>query len=234
MDVSQYRKKVMGHLSTGAAKKGLRVMSGNKRMLNLGHAMVGVAAGSGEVLKATELFVLGVVQMSDEVRARFRDELGGALMYTVSGAKELKVKIPSSTKKVKPKHTMSELILKLDSISTDLLILYKDVYLGHGLGEATIEVPRTKEELKIARDKAAQRAAAQGKSEFPEPKATKRVDSPAKVEFLAKVQALWEVLVPTVYELSWSILGEPVATVMDESAKKLGDSPAPEQAAKAA
>jgi hypothetical protein len=214
MDASGYRKEVVKLLPTSEAKRGLRVVSGNKRMLNISRSMVGTVSAISLVLTSTDRFILGY-QMDDSIRAQFRSALGELLFWSFAGAKELKVKMPATTKKVRPKATMTELLMQLNSIGTDLLKLYLQTYRAHGLAHGMEEVPRTAEEMKLATDAAKARAHAQGKKEFPTPKSTKKVESQHRKDFLLLVKNRWEAMVPILYELSWSILNEPVATVLD-------------------
>jgi hypothetical protein len=204
MDASGYRKEVVKLLPTSEAKRGLRVVSGNKRMLNISRSMVGTVSAISLVLTSTDRFILGY-QMDDSIRAQFRSALGELLFWSFAGAKELKVKMPATTKKVRPKATMTELLMQL----------YLQTYRAHGLAHGMEEVPRTAEEMKLATDAAKARAHAQGKKEFPTPKSTKKVESQHRKDFLLLVKNRWEAMVPILYELSWSILNEPVATVLD-------------------
>lgn len=225
MKVSEYSKMVMSTVSVEHAKIGLRTMLGNRRTLNIGHAIIGVNTEVGELMVATADYLAGqpIFQsdgaLSADVGANVREELGDIAWYTMLGAKFLKVRMPASTKKIKPTATPTELLLKINGVSTELLSLFKKTYYAKGLGEPSVELKRSKEEIKLltARMKASGRPG--------EVKPTKKGFSPEKEAFIAAVAEQWQLLIPLLYQLSWSFLKQPISEVMAANHAKLASGP---------
>jgi hypothetical protein len=231
MKVSEYAKMVMGTVSVKDAKTGLRAMLSNKRTLNLGHAIIGVNTEIGELTVATTPFLIGTKPYFDsdgklkaEYAADITEELGDTLWYTILGAKMLRMKVPSSTKKIKPTMLPTELVLKLNEISTELLSLFKKTYYGVGLGEPSVVVDKTPEEIASAQARADARATAEGKTAAPV-RTTKKVPSPGQEAIVARIAELWGELVPLLYQMSWAYLGCSAAEVMDANHAKLASGP---------
>lgn len=221
MDVASYKKAVYSTLSVANAKTGLKTMLRNRTALNIGHAIVGLATETGEFLVGVNKFVLGF-QLSDDMKANIREELGDCMYYATVGAKELKVKIPSSTKKVKSKQTMAEQILLLNRLATEALSLYKHVYYGRGLGSPDELVTLSEEDYQKAIAKSEARAAKTGKP-FDASKVKKEVKtSSASYEGeIEKLRDLWGQVLHTLYGLCWVLLNEAPSVVMDANIAKL-------------
>ena len=131
-----YRKNMAATLSVKPAKAGLRQMLRKQRTLNLGHALVGIGAESGEVVTALMPFITGASQLTAKLKADARPEFGDVLYFTFLGAKMLKLKVPSSTKKVKLKgKTITEAILFLGQMGSEFVGSYKKLYYGLELDE---------------------------------------------------------------------------------------------------
>lgn len=129
MDNSSYKKIILPLVSVKNAKEGIRLNLRKKPSLNLGHAVLGMGTEFGEIRKALSGFLLGH-QLTDEMRSELQEELGDFVFYLTLGAREAKVKMPSATKKLVPKHTLTELIMMVDGLVTDNLSQYKRQYYG--------------------------------------------------------------------------------------------------------
>lgn len=231
MKGNEYAKMVMSTVSVADAKAGLRAMLSNKRTLNIGHAIVGVNTEIGELMSAVMPFLIGVAPFFDttgklkpEYAADIEEELGDLMWYTTLGAKMLKVKLPSTSKKIKPTATPTELVFKANALAVDLLSLFKKTYYGIGLGEAMIELEKTAEEIAAAQARADAIAISRGRSAIPV-RTTKRGPSPTKDAFIARIAEVWAELIPLVYQMSWSYLGKPIGEVMDSNHEKLASGP---------
>lgn len=134
-----YRKNMMATLSVKPAKAGIRQNLRKQKTLNLGHALVGIGAEVGEVLKALGPFVSGASQMTSELRAAARPEFGDVFYFTFLGAKMLKMKVPASTKRAKLKGvTITEALLHLNELGTEFVGDFKKIYYDMPLDEAAI------------------------------------------------------------------------------------------------
>lgn len=225
MKASDYRKLVVQTSSIDAAKKGVRVMASNRQTLTIGLAIVGVATEVGELMAASTRFLIGV-PMNDDVRAAIREQIGDAIWYAVLGAKALKVKLPSTTKKIKPTGTMTELILAANNHATRLLSAYKKMYSGKGLGLPAVVVNRTDEEVAALTERNARRHASLGrKGAPPAAKTTVKVSPEEKLAFIESVREEWAGLINCLYQLSWSTLGGPIGDVMDANEEKIATGP---------
>lgn len=230
MKLVEYKKMVKTLASQGDAKTGLRTMASNRLALNVGHAIIGVCTEVGELLEATTGFLAGHqvfgndgLLIDHDLANHVREELGDIAWYTTLGSIWLKSpKLPSITKKIKPTATKTELLLQINNVSTELLSLFKKVYYGKGLGDKAVEVKMTKAELQIKND----RRKARNLPALPTT-ATKKVNSPGKEELLAKIVAQWELLIPLLYQLSWSFLGQSIGDVMYANHLKLASGPNP-------
>lgn len=213
MDVSTYKKAAFATFDPKIVKAGIRGLASNKQSVILAAAILGLKNETGQLMQAVSKFVLGE-QIKPDLRFAAAVELGDILRYAVIGAKTLKVKVPGSGKKIKPKGTMTESILKLDALSTSLLAHVDLAFDGKGLGAPAVTVQLSAEELAATQA----RAAAKGKESK---KTTKKVDDETRTAALADISAQWAELIQTVYSLCWTLCNQTPGEVMDASVAKL-------------
>lgn len=131
MKSNEYKRQARLTLSpVKIAKAGIRANINKKSKVNIGHALIGVVSEVGELQDTLSRFLTGATQLTDDLRKDAREELGDVLYYVAIGAKELKLKLPTSTKKVKLHGTITEQVLALNYFSTALSGLYKKQYYG--------------------------------------------------------------------------------------------------------
>lgn len=131
-----YRKNLMATLSVKPAKAGLRQMLRKQKTLHVGHAFIGLGAETGEVIETLTPFICGASQLNSELKQKARPEFGDVFYYTYLAAKFLKVKVPSSTKKVRLKGmTITEALLKLSADGSDFVGMYHKMYYGLAIDE---------------------------------------------------------------------------------------------------
>lgn len=130
MKAAAYRKYVATRISPPKiAKAGIRRNIRTRRMVNIGHSIIGVNTESGELMQGLHPYLTGASQMRDEFKVNAREEMGDMAFYLLGSlAKELKVKVPSTTKKVKLSGTLTENILLLNGLCTDMLDVHKKAY----------------------------------------------------------------------------------------------------------
>lgn len=213
MDVSNYRKAALATFDPKIVKAGLRGVASNKQGVILAAAILGLKNETGQLMQAVSKFVLGE-QIKPELRDAAANELGDILRYAVIGAKAIKVKVPGSGKKIKPKQTMTESILRLDALTTNLLAHLDHAFDGSGLGAPSVTVQLSADELAAAQAK----AAAKGKESK---RTTKKVDHETRTTALADISTEWAELIQTVYSLCWTLCQKTPGEVMDASVAKL-------------
>lgn len=132
MNAAQYRKYVAGKVSPPKqAKAGIKAMMRTKKLLNIGHGIEGFAGEIGELMQGLHEYLTGASRLKEEMKGNAREELGDASFYLIGMlAKELKLKVPVTTKKVRLDGTLTANILLLGGLATDLLDLHKKRYYG--------------------------------------------------------------------------------------------------------
>lgn len=130
MKSNEYKRLVRVTLApVKTAKAGIRSNLRKAAIVNIGHAISGVTSEISELMVELKPFLLGE-QLTDAVRSAARPEFGDLLYYVAVGARDLKVKLPSSTKKVRDKSTITTQILALTDLQEKLLGLQKKQYYG--------------------------------------------------------------------------------------------------------
>lgn len=133
MDNAKYARGVFRTLSFKPAKAGVRAIARKRVTLDLAHAITGIACEVGEVHQALNPFLKGL-QLNDQLKNAARPEFGDLLYFLTVACKRAKVKIPSSTKKLRLKGTtLTEALLGLHDISTELLSAHKKAYYDKAL-----------------------------------------------------------------------------------------------------
>lgn len=127
MKAAEYRKYVAGKVSPPKQSKGgIRAMMRTLKLLNIGHGIEGFAGEVGELQQGLHDYLTGASQLREDMKTNAREELGDASFYLLGMlAKELRLKIPSTTKKVKLDGTLTSNILLLGHLGTDLLDAHK-------------------------------------------------------------------------------------------------------------
>lgn len=120
MQIGTFRRNVVRTLATKATKVALRTVSKNTVRTQVAAATVSLKAHTGRLLQVLGGYVLGL-QQTQEMKDEASTVLGDIGADLAVLARTLKVKLPSSTKKIKLVGTRGAAILQLDSQATDLL-----------------------------------------------------------------------------------------------------------------
>lgn len=120
MQIGLFRRNVAKTVATKAIKTALRTVSKNTVRTQLASAAVGLKAHTGHLLQVMGQYLLGA-QQTQEMKDNAFTTLGDIGYDLAALARVLKVKLPSSTKKIKLVGTRGAALLQLDSLATDLL-----------------------------------------------------------------------------------------------------------------
>lgn len=130
MDVATYRRNVFKTLAIKEAKQGVRGLARKNQTINIAHGIVGFRTEVGELMESLSGYVAGR-QLSDDMKIKSQKEFGDMLYYLTVLAKMLKVKLPGSGKKIKLHGiTRTEALLQVDTISNELLDIFKKSFYG--------------------------------------------------------------------------------------------------------
>lgn len=217
MELNLYRKNVFKTLSVKPAKLGLRTVSSNTKRTNVMHCATGFHTEVSEFVVGMAGVITGASRLTDEIKLHLFEELGDALYYTTVLARELKVKLPASTKKVKLKDmTRSAAAMQLLGYASKVGDLAKKNFYGPKMKAG--EVPKfTYTDVKDADGKVIET--------LQKPKEYFVVDKEATealfTERHAKIAALLEQAVPLLWALSFDLFGVPPSDVMAANISKL-------------
>ena len=140
MENSVYKSNVFKTLSVKPAKLGLKYVSRNTNRTNVMHAAIGLMTEAGELLEGLTPYILGVERLSDKMKINAFEEMGDIAYYMVVLSKTLKVKLPTSSKKVRLKGmTRSAAILEILRLATAIANMSKKVFYGPVMAEADRE-----------------------------------------------------------------------------------------------
>lgn len=140
MQLTQYRKFVQNLLSIEPAKVGIKTHLKKKRLMNLGHVIIGLATEVGELITGMRGVIEGSTLLTDDSwRPNAREELGDIAFYMTWIAMIEHVKLPAPTKMVKLTGTPAENLLKLNGLAIDLLDVHKKLYYGREHDEVRIK-----------------------------------------------------------------------------------------------
>lgn len=120
MQIGLFRRNVGKTLIPRPAKLALRTVAKNTMRTQIAQATVALKRHTGQLLQTTGQYLLGLPQTQEMKQDAFAD-LGDIGYDLTALARVLKVKLPSSTKKIKLSGTRGAAILQLDSLATDLL-----------------------------------------------------------------------------------------------------------------
>jgi hypothetical protein len=201
MDTKDFKRNSYKLLSPKTAKEGFRAVARKRRDVNVASSILNIAAATNTFQGAVAEHIHPGVQLNDKLRGAAKHALGPCLQHAVALAKVLKVKVPSSHRKIKSKNTVTGGIMDITRLGGDLLYTYVAA-----VNSARV-VPLTAEEIAAL---PAPKPVAEGKK-AKVAKTDKIVVDPVNVEVL-KVQL--SAYLAAVYEFSWLMLHGPVADVM--------------------
>jgi hypothetical protein len=134
MDTASFKRNVLRTVGVKTAKFGLRNTARESVDTNALHGVFGLNTEVGGLLQNMRPYILGV-QLNDGMLQDAFTSFGGVSYYLVLLAKTLKVKVPGSgTKRHLKGMTPTEALLRLNSLSGDLLYFGMSVFHG-GLGD---------------------------------------------------------------------------------------------------
>lgn len=141
MENNVFRSNVFKTLSVKPAKAGLKYVARDTHRVNVMHAAIGLSTEANELLECMSPYILGYERLTEKMKVHAFEEMGDIGYYMVVLAKQLKVKLPASSKKSRLKDTTrSTAVLELVRISSALANLSKKVFYG----PVTNEVERDK------------------------------------------------------------------------------------------
>ena len=103
MENSVYKSNVFKTLSIKPAKLGLKYVSRNTSRTNVMHACLGMVTEAGELIQGLTPYILGASKLTDPMKVNAFEEMGDIGYYMMVLAKTLKIKLPTSSKKVRLK-----------------------------------------------------------------------------------------------------------------------------------
>lgn len=121
MQIGTFKRHVSKTLTIKGTKTALRTVSKNTARTHIAQATVALKGHTGRLLQVTSQYLLGM-QSTQEMKDESFVTMGDIGYDLTSLARVLKVKLPSSTKKIKLVGTRSAALLQLDSLTTNLLI----------------------------------------------------------------------------------------------------------------
>jgi len=126
-----YRANIFKTLSVKPAKAGLRYVSRNTNRTTVMHAAIGLVTEAGELIQGLTPYILGAERLSEKMRINAFEEMGDLGYYMAVLAKTLKIKMPTSSKKVRLKGmTRSAAILEILRLSSAIANMSKKVFYG--------------------------------------------------------------------------------------------------------
>ena len=140
MENSVYKSNVFKALSIKPAKLGLKYVSRNTSRTNVMHACLGMVTEAGELIQGLTPYILGASKLTDPMKVNAFEEMGDIGYYMMVLAKTLKIKLPTSSKKVRLKGmTRSAALLELLSLCVSMSNMSKKVFYGPVMTTATRE-----------------------------------------------------------------------------------------------
>lgn len=205
--IGTFRKNVMKTLTPKQAKAGLRLVSKNTQRTNLLQASVNLVAHVGALLQSLTAYILGS-QFTAEERQAAASHFGDIGYDLTVLARLLKIKLPSSTKKIKLSGTRTSGLLQLASLSSLLLRV---------VGVAALSGPKTQT---VTKD-----VVLPNKGGIKEPRQVEVVDVKAEQiedEERQKRAAIYvTALVDVYWRLSYDIFQQPPAFLFADKLERL-------------
>lgn len=138
--IGTFRKNVMKTLNAKSAKNGLRLVAKNTVRTNITHTTVTLATSTGRLTQLLTPYLLGA-QFTPEMKTHAAEVMGDVGYDLTVLCRLLKVKLPSSTKKIKLSGTRSAAILQLNNLSTEILrVVEEGVFGGPKMTKVTKDV----------------------------------------------------------------------------------------------
>jgi len=205
--IGTFRKNVLKTLNVKQAKNGLRLVSKNTVRTNIAHGVVSLTTDSGSLVQALTPYLLGA-QFTPEMKADAAVAMGDVGYDLTLLCRLLKVKLPSSTKKLKLTGTRSAALLHLNSLAVDALrIMQTGVFAGPQMTKVTKDVVLpNKGGIKESREVDVIHTEAETAAD------TARQDS---------LKSLLTAMVDLYWRLSFDIFGLPPATLFGEKLSRL-------------
>lgn len=137
MQIGAFRKNVMKTVMVRPAKLALRVSAKDSTRTNVANSVVSLKAHTGLLLQELGPYVLGE-QMTQEMKNDAQGVLGEIGYDLTVLCRVLKVKMPSSTKKIKLVGTRTAGLLQLDGLTTNMLaVVQRSIFVGPALTKVT-------------------------------------------------------------------------------------------------
>lgn len=222
MEAKDFKRNSFKTLNPKAYKEGFRVVLKKRRDLNLATSVLATRSAVGHLMRDLQPFIVPGVQLNDTLRGKAKEALGTVLQHASNTAKLLKVKVPSSNRKIKPKHSPTLLLLECERIASEML----DTVLASVQSGKVVPL-NDEEKVQAQKRYEAAQAKAKAKTEATKteakagtgPATTKIVADPVNMEMLATQVAA---LLATAYEFSWTpAVNAPVAEVMEAHIKRI-------------
>ncbi len=140
MENNVYKSNVFKTLSVKPAKLGLKYASRNTNRTNVMHATIGLATEAGELIEGLAPYILGASKLTDNMKVNAFEEMGDIGYYMMVLSKTLKIKLPTSSKKVRLKGmTRSTALLEVLRLCMSMCNMSKKVFYGPVMVEAERE-----------------------------------------------------------------------------------------------
>lgn len=213
METKDFKRNMYKMLNAKPVKEGMRVTLRKSRSVNLYHSIFGVATESGQLLAAFRPYILGF-QINDVVKKNGYAATGALLQHAVAAAKLLKLKVPPSARKIKPKNSPTFLLTEVNRLSTELLVEYFSVHTPL----STLVIPTAAKErvLGAAGNPIQTGTNEKGKPVYQTKDITKNVTQyTAKEINQEKIGTVITNLLNVLYEFVWAMYHGPVADLME-------------------
>jgi hypothetical protein len=205
--IGTFRKNVLKTLNAKSAKNGLRLASKNTVRTHVAHGAVSLATNSGQLVQSLTPYLLGA-QFSPEMKADASTAMGDVGHDLTVLCRLLKVKLPSSTKKLKLTGTRSAAILHLNGLAVDILrVVQTGIFVGPVMTKVTKDVVLpNKGGIKESRE-----------VDVIDTEAEKTADTARQDQ----IKSLLTAMVDVYWRLSFDIFGLPPATLFGDKLARL-------------
>lgn len=133
MDTAAFKRNAFKTLDPKRVKEGVRASLRKKATVNLASSIAFAQEDASKLICELRPYVQGLVGITDEMRNKSRVTMGDLLRHTVNVAKILKVKVPSSQRKMKEIGTISAVLFDVERLSGELYEVYTDTLRGQPL-----------------------------------------------------------------------------------------------------
>jgi hypothetical protein len=205
--IGTFRKNVLKTLNAKQAKNGLRLVAKNTVRTHVAHTAVTLATSTGQLTQVLTPYLLGA-QFTPEMKADASAVMGDLGYDLTVLCRLLKVKLPSSTKKLKLTGTRGAAVLHLNGLAIDVLrIAEVGIFGGPQMTKVTKDVVLpNKGGIKESREVDVIDTEAEGAAD------TARQD---------QIKSLLTAMVDVYWRLSFDIFGLPPATLFGEKLERM-------------